>query len=126
MPGIEIKKVGSGDQSWLGSTHGLRNAQTMAFDPENFSDKAVGGVVPSGTPLAVHEKKLVPYDASGGSTKDVLVGFLLTDQPIKGGTRGVPVLDHGRVKIGNLPDKTFEAPTPEKNKTTIVFIPKEA
>lgn len=126
MPGIEIKKLGSGDQSWLGSTHGLRAAQTMAFDPENFTDKVVNGVIPSGTPLAIHEKKLVPYDTSGGSTKDVLVGFLLTDQPKSGGARGVAVLDHGRVKVANLPDKQFSPPEAGKDKTTIVFIAKEA
>ena len=124
MPGFKSESFSAGDQSWLGSTHGIRNARTEHLDPADFSGKAVNGVIPSGTALAMVSGKLAPYDAGGSGGAEKLVGFLLTDQSVSAGARGVPVFDHGRVKIANLPDKAFTAPEADKNLTTIVFIPK--
>lgn len=125
MPGYKSESYGAGDQSWLGSTHGIRNARTEAFDPANFTSVTVDGTIPSGTALAKIAGELVPYDATAETDASKLVGFLLTDQSSTAGARGVPVLDHGRVKVGNLP-KPFTVPAAGKDLTTIVFIPKES
>lgn len=126
MPGFKSESFGAGDQSWLGSTHGIRNARTEAFDPADFTSVTVSGTVPSGTALAKLAGKLVPYDAAAETDAGKLVGFLLTDQSATHGARGVPVLDHGRVKVANLPNSSFTPPAAAKDLTTIVFIPKEA
>lgn len=121
MPGYKSEDFSAGDQSWLGSTHGLRNARTEAFNPTAFSSVAVDGVIPSGLPLAKVGGSLVPYAPTAETDASILVGFLLTEQRTAGGAHGVPVLDHGRVKTNRLP-VTFTPPAAAKNLTTIVFI----
>jgi hypothetical protein len=51
MPRLASETYGTGDQSWLGSTHGLYNSRSVAPDPALFTAAAYPDGVPSGTPL---------------------------------------------------------------------------
>lgn len=127
MPRLKTEAYGPGDQSWLGSTHGLANARTETLDISTFtaSTHFPDGYVPSGTPVAKVSGVLVPYVATEETVTGagVLAGFVLTDQPVVGtGDFAVPVIDHGRIKAANLP-VTFEVPVAAKLvNTTFVFI----
>lgn len=128
MPRLKTETLGGGDQSWLGSTHGIANARTEVLDISTFTAGThyPNGYIPSGLPVAKVGGVLVPYDATEGTTTaaGVLAGFVLTDQPVVGTADfGVPLLDHGRVKTANLPI-SFTAPTAAAKRaaTTIVFV----
>lgn len=107
MPRLREETIGTGDQSWLGSTHGIYDCRTVApssaeFTIANYST----GTVPSGTPIAIVADLAVPYDEDGNDGSEVLAGFLFTDQPVATGAPaegGWPLLDHGRVKLDRLP-----------------------
>lgn len=128
MPRMKTETFGGGDQSWLGSTHGIANARTEIVDISAFT-KAThypDGYIKSGTPVAKVGGVLVPYDATEGTTTGagVLAGFILTDQSTDGvADFGAPLLDHGRVKTANLPI-AFTAPTAaaKRANTTFVFV----
>lgn len=124
MPKFKTEKFGPGDQSWLGSAHGIGNARTEWMDTADFSGKAEDGVIPSGTALALVSGQLKPYNSAGGDDTAKLVGFLMTDQPVGVGKIGVAVLDHGRVRTDRLPE-AFTAPSDANNLTTIVFVNRE-
>lgn len=126
MPKIKTESVSPGDQTWLGSLHGLEAARTLTLDPADFTAKTRDRVIPSGTALAISSKKVVPYDQAGGGDSAKLVGFLLTDQPSDRGRLAVPVVDHVRVKIANLPDTGFAVPAAGNDLTSCVYIPKGA
>jgi hypothetical protein len=51
MPNLQTEQLGTGDQSWLGSTHGMYNCRTVAPDTSLFTTTAYPDGVPSGTPL---------------------------------------------------------------------------
>jgi hypothetical protein len=51
MPRLATETYGTGDQSWLGSTHGLYNSRTVTPDPALFTTAAYPNGIPSGTPL---------------------------------------------------------------------------
>lgn len=128
MPRLRNETFGGGDQSWLGSAHGIANARTEVLDISTFtaSTHYPNGYIPSGTPVAKVGGVLVPYVATEATTtgNGVLAGFVLTDQPVVGTADfGVPLLDHGRVIVSKLP-VTFAVPAaPEKRAaTTIVFV----
>lgn len=128
MPRLKTETFGGGDQSWLGSTHGIANARTEILDISTFTAGThyPNGYIPSGLPVAKVSGVLVPYDATEGTTTGagILAGFVLTDQPVVGTADfGVPLLDHGRVKTANLPI-SFTAPTAAAKRaaTTIVFV----
>lgn len=53
MPRLSEETFGAGDQSWLGSTHGIYNCRTVAPDPALFTTTAYPDGVPSGTPLGL-------------------------------------------------------------------------
>ena len=126
MPKIKTEVFSAGDQTWLGSLHGLEAARTMTIDPTDFTAKVRDKVISSGTALAVKDKKVVPYNQAGGDETAKLVGFLLTDQPSDRGKVAVPVLDHGRIKIAALPDTDFVIPAAGNDLTTCTYIPKGA
>ena len=125
-----------GNMEWLGSNHGIRNARTEILDISMFTAAThyPNGYIPSGMPVAKVGGVLVPYDATEATVTGagILAGFVLTDIPL-GVTPGatavatedfnVPLLDHGRVKVGKLPI-TFVKPTAaaKSSATTIVFI----
>jgi len=128
MPRLKTETLGGGDQSWLGSTHGIANARTEIIDISTFTlaTHYPNGYIPSGLPVAKVGGVLVPYDATEGTTTaaGILAGFVLTDHTTDGTADfGVPLYDHGRVKVASLPI-SFVAPAAAAKRaaTTIVFI----
>lgn len=128
MPRLTTETFGSGDQTWLGSAHGLRNARTVVLNASAFNKAAhyPDGYLRSGQPLAISNGKAVPYDPTEATVTGagILAGFLLTDQKVDGTTDvSGPLLDHGRVKVANLP-VAFVKPTAaaKLSATTIVFV----
>lgn len=124
MPKLKTEHYGSGDTSWLGSTHGIGNARTVTLDPAKFT-KAThypDGHVKSGQPLAIVGDFAVPYDSGGADGSQNLAGFLLFDVSTDG-TAKVPgaLLDHGRIRVDRLPVEGFTAPAPDADKTTCVY-----
>jgi hypothetical protein len=108
MPRLVSETVGTGDQSWLGSAHGIRNCRTEFLDISAFTAGThyPNGYIPSGTPVAKVGGVLVPYDDTQGTTTNagVLAGFVFTDQLVVGTADfAVPVLDHGRIRTAKLP-----------------------
>lgn len=130
MPRLKTETFGGGDQSWLGSAHGIANARTETLDPTTFTAGThyPNGYIPSGTPVALVGGVLVPYDKTEATVTGagILAGFLLTDQPVVGtGKFGAPLLDHGRVKVANVPQSGgFTAPVAAAKSAAvqIVFI----
>lgn len=128
MPRYTTESFGSGNMSWLGSAHAIENAQTAMLDISTFTAGThyPDGYIPSGTPVAKVGGVLVPYDATEGTVTNagILAGFVLTDQKVVGTADfGVPLFDHGRVKVANLPI-TFVKPAAaaKLSATTIVFV----
>lgn len=123
MPKLRTDQYTAGDQSWLGSAHGIANCRTGVLDISKFdtATDAPKGFIRSGQPLTLDASthKYGPYKGAG-----TLDGFLFTDQPvdkIADQVLNVPVLDHGRVRVAKLPVTGFQVPTPDNNKTTVVF-----
>lgn len=112
---VKVQQFGE-NLSWLGSTHGLRNARTVTITPSDFSGKAKGGVIPSGTPVTITGGTAAPYAGSGK-----LSGFLLTDQPATGGKIAAPVFDHGRIVVAKLPE-SFTPPAATDDETTCTYV----
>jgi hypothetical protein len=131
MPRLKSETFGSGDQSWLGSAHGIRNARTVTIDISAFTAGThyPDGYIPSGTPVAIVSNLAVPYDKTEGTTTGagILAGFILTDQPVVGTADfPAPLLDHGRVIVSKVPySGGFAEPAAaaKRTKTTIVFVP---
>ena len=128
MPRLKTETLGGGDQSWLGSTHGIANARTEIIDISTFTlaTHYPNGYIPSGLPVAKVGGVLVPYDATEGTVTNagILAGFVLTDHKVDGTADfGVPLYDHGRVKVASLPI-SFTAPAAAAKRavTTIVFV----
>ena len=132
MPRLRTETFGAGDQSWLGSTHGIANARTEVVNVSAFTAAThfPNGYLPSGFPVAKVGGALVPYvvDEATVTGAGVLAGHLLTDQPIATGASNfaAPLLDHGRVKaakVASLALTGFVKPVAAaKNATTIVHI----
>lgn len=128
MPSLKTETLGGGDQSWLGSTHGIANARTEILDISAFTAGThyPNGYIPSGLPVAKVGGVLVPYDALEATVTNagILAGFVLTNKATDGvADFGAPLIDHGRVKVANLPI-VFVAPAAAAKRaaTTIVFI----
>lgn len=131
MPRLSTETFGTGDQSWLGSEHGIENCRTEQLDISAFTSGThyPNGYIPSGTPLAKVGGLMVPYTSAEGTTTGagVLAGHLFTDQRVVGTNDfAVPVLDHGRVRASKVPQGTdaFTAPdaAAKKPATTIVYV----
>lgn len=131
MPRLKTETFGAGDQSWLGSSHGIHECRTETLDVSAFTAAThyPDGYIKSGTPVAKVGGLLVPYTSAEGTTTGagVLAGFVYTDQPVVGtGDFAVPVLDHGRVKAAKVPQGTdaFTAPVAAAKRaaTTVVYI----
>ena len=131
MPRMKSETFGAGDQSWLGSSHGINECRTELLDISTFTAGThyPNGYIPSGTPVAKVGGVLVPYDSTEGVTTNagVLAGHLFTDQPVVGTNDfAVPVLDHGRVKSAKVPAgaNAFTAPVAaaKRANTTVVYI----
>ncbi len=131
MPRLKTETVGTGDQSWLGSSHGIRNCRTEFLDISAFAAGThyPNGYIPSGTPVAKVAGVLVPYTSAEATTTGagVLAGHVFTDQVVVGTADfAVPVLDHGRVKTAKVPagSDAFTAPVAaaKRASTTINYI----
>lgn len=131
MPRMSTQTFGSGDQSWLGSSHAIRNCRTEQLNLSAFTAGThyPNGYIPSGTPLAKVGGLMVPYTSAEATTTGagVLAGHLFTDQPVVGTNNfAVPVLDHGRVKSAKVPIGTdaFTVPVAAAKRVamTIVYI----
>lgn len=99
---IRSESFGAGDQSWMGSTHGIDSAKSVTLDPAAWSGKLTDDkVLRSGEAMAIVDGLAVPYVAG----TNTLSGFLLTDQTIRpnGGNATVPCVWHGRIKLSKLP-----------------------
>lgn len=128
MPRYTTESFGSGNMAWLGSAHAINGARTDMLDISTFTAGThyPDGYIPSGTPVAKVAGVLVPYDATEATVTaaGILAGFVLTDQKVVGTTDfAVPLFDHGRVKVANLPI-TFVKPAAaaKSSATTIVFV----
>lgn len=129
MPRLTSETIGGGDQSWLGSTHGIGNARTETVDISTFTAGThyPNGYIPSGFPVAIVAGLAVPYDVTVGTTTGagILAGHLLTDVRVSG-TADIPapVLDHGRVKVAKVATVLtgFVKPIAAKDSSTIVYI----
>lgn len=131
MPRMQSENLGTGDQSWLGSSHGINDCRTELLDISAFTEAThfPNGYIPSGTPVAKVSGSLVPYTSAEATTTGagVLAGFLFTDQKVVGDKDfAVPVLDHGRVRSAKVPtgSDAFVAPVAaaKRASTTVVFI----
>lgn len=130
MPKLQQETFGSGDMSWLGSGHGIRNARTGIIDISAFTANThyPDGYIPSGTPVALSAGLLVPYDKTEATTTGagILAGFILTDQKVVGTADfGAPLLDHGRINVAKVPySGGFAAPAAAAKRaaTTFVFV----
>ncbi len=129
MPRLRTETLGSGDLSWLASTHAIWNGRTETVNVSAFTAGThyPGGFLPSGTPVAKVGGLLVPYDKTEGTTTGagVLAGHILSDQPVVAGSGNfaAPLVDHGRVKAAKVPH-AFAAPVAAAKRaaTTIVYI----
>lgn len=111
MPKLRTESIGGGDQSWLGSTHGIGNCRTGTLDVSTFTAGThyPNGFIPSGTALdCADEKALKPY-VDGVDAK---LGYLFTDQPVVASTDKLPapVLRHGLINTTKLPIAFVAAP----------------
>lgn len=129
MPRLVSETSGVGDQSWLGSTHGIGNARTETVDISAFTAGThyPDGYIPSGFPVAEVGGLLVPYDITPATTTGagILAGHLLTDFRVAGtADLAAALLDHGRVKTDKIATilTGFVKPLAAKNATTIVHI----
>jgi hypothetical protein len=131
MPRMSTQTFGTGDQSWLGSAHNIRNARTEQVNVSAFTAGThyPNGYIPSGTPVAKVGGLLVPYDSLEATTTGagVLAGHLLTDQPVVGSNNfAAPIIDHGRVKSAKVPTgvQAFVVPVAAAKRAamTIVYI----
>lgn len=128
MPRLTAESFGSGDQSWLGSAHGINNARTETIDISAFTAGThyPDGYIKSGTPVAKVGGVLVPYVATEGTVTGagILAGHVLFDQKVSGASDfPVALLDHGRVIAAKVPGG-FTAPAAEakRSATTIVYV----
>jgi len=131
MPRLKNETIGAGDQSWLGSAHGIRNCRTELLDISTFTlaTHYPNGYIPSGTPVAKVGGVLVPYDSTEVTVTNagVLAGHLFTDQAVVGTDDfAVPVLDLGRVRSAKVPQgsNAFTVPVAAAKRAavTIVYI----
>lgn len=131
MPRMKTETYGTGDQSWLGSSHGIGECRTVQLDISAFTAGThyPNGYIPSGTPLSLSAGLAVPYTSAEGTTTGagILAGHLFADAAVVG-TNDFPVavLDHGRVRTSKVPQGTdaFTAPVAaaKKPNTTLVYI----
>lgn len=108
MPGLESETLGTGDQSWLGSTHGIYNCRSGNLDISGFTQGThyPDGYLKSGLPLAKLDAtdKYVPYASGGTGGAGTLVGFLYRDVEVHGAEDvNGPVLRHGIINVDHLP-----------------------
>lgn len=103
MPRLKLETFGSGDQSWLGSDHGLFNARTGTLDVSTFTAGThyPDGYFPSGLLVnCASEGAVKPFTGAAGEA----LGFVLFDVQASG-TADLPaaILRHGLINTTKLP-----------------------
>lgn len=105
MPGLTSSSYGSGDQRWVGSAHGLREARSGYGLVAKFEDKITDGYIPSGTAVnAAVENDLEPWTGAAGE----VLGFTVQNRHVPiGNDPGftVAVLRHGIIDVDYLPEE---------------------
>lgn len=72
MPRLKTETFGAGDQSWLGSSHGIENCRSVAPDPALFlAADYPDNRVPSGTPIGIVTATGLAGPYTGDSTDEV-------------------------------------------------------
>lgn len=105
MPGLTpLKKLTSGDYSWLLNTSGFDEATTGFAQVASFTKAKhyVDGYLPCGLMLNVaDEKNVKPFTGANGE----VLGFLMKDVPILATDTGVGVafIIRGQIRTANLP-----------------------
>ena len=98
--GIRTESFGGGDDSWMGSRHGVDTAQTVTLDASAFT--VTDDIVKSGYPVAIEDGLAVPYDPTP-TTGNTLYGFVIGDHDTTNGDTPAAVLERGRIKVAKLP-----------------------
>lgn len=122
MPKLRSESFGGGDQSWLGSAHGIGDCRTETIDVSAFTQAThyPDGYIPSGFPVSKVGGVLVPYNSATNAAS--FAGHIFTDQAVVGtADLPAPLLDHGRVKTARVPLAGFAAPASQPN-TNIVYL----
>ena len=119
---LTVEGFSSDDPTWLGSSHGTASGRNATLDVTAFTeaDHYPDGHFPSGLPLTRDDTTGLygPYEDG------VLHGFLLTPVATPRGDADTVIgalLDHGRVKVANLPVEFTPPADPADNATTIIF-----
>jgi len=128
MPKLRTETVGTGDMSWLDSTHGIGNARTVTIDISLFTAGThyPNGYIPAGTPLTKTSNLAGPYTSAEGTTTGagVLWGHLLTDAIVNGTDDfSAPMISHGRVNAAKVPQGTdaFTAPVAAAKRANVTI-----
>lgn len=107
---IETTTVtGLEDRSWLGSAHGTDSTQSDTLDAALFTAAThyPNGEIRSGTVLGrvTATGLLGPYADGALDGRGTAVGLLFNTVRVRAANAriGVPVLEHGRVRVANLP-----------------------
>ncbi len=108
MPRLKTETFGTGDQSWLASTHSIYNCRTGTLNLGSFvaATHYPDGHIRSGTPVGqITASKLYgPFDSAATDGRQNFVGFVYTDQAVVGTANiPAPIFDHGRVNSDRLP-----------------------
>lgn len=102
----QVKKIAGANHTWLGSAHGVANAQTGTLKADAFGGKDV--IIPSGTPVKINSDGLLePVKAEG----DKLAGFILDDVKNAGDGNVIAYIWHGRILADRLPEGAFDVST---------------
>lgn len=103
MPGLTRTSVGSGDQRWLASAHGINNARSSALDVSAFTEAThyPDGYFPSGLEVnAADESAVTPWTGAEGEQ----LGYVLFDVSVTGDEHeNAAVLRHGLINVEYLP-----------------------
>ena len=127
MPKLRTETIGTGDMSWLDSTHGIGNARTVTIDISAFTAGThyPNGYIPSGTPVALVSAGIVgPYTVAEGTTTGlgVLAGHILTDVAVNGTDDfAAPMISHGRVNVAKVPYASFAAPIAAAKRASVTI-----
>lgn len=103
--GIKTENAAGGNLAWLGSRHGVAQAMTGTLKADAFTDKTVL----SGTPVA-YDSATGTYGPYTDGATQALAGFVINDANVADGDEPVAILDHGRIRVKELPVEGFTAP----------------
>lgn len=126
MPKLKTETIGTGDMSWLDSTHGMFSGRTVTIDISTFTAGThyPNGYIPSGTPVALASGLASPYTVAEGTTTGlgILAGHILTDVAVNGTDDfAAPLISHGRVNVAKVPYASFAAPVAAAKRANVTI-----